>query len=78
LRRSGGGPAGHSPLELIANVGNGLTGFGHFPKGRGYIDLGFRDSDHKKEMNAESAKSLHAAFAAKRAIHNLKQGQTTR
>jgi hypothetical protein len=38
-----------------------------------YIDLGFGDSDHKKELDAESAKSLQAAFAAKRAIHNLKQ-----
>ena len=38
-----------------------------------YIDLGLRDSDHKKEKDAESAKSLQAAFAAKRAIHNLKQ-----
>ena len=38
-----------------------------------YIDMGFRDSDHKKELDAESAKSLQAAFAAKRAIHNLKQ-----
>ena len=37
-----------------------------------YIDLGLRDSDHKKEKDAESAKSLQAAFAAKRAIHNLK------
>jgi hypothetical protein len=38
-----------------------------------YIDLGFRDSNHKKELDAESAKSLQAAFAAKRAIRNLKQ-----
>jgi len=38
-----------------------------------YIDLGFRDSDHKKELDAESAKALQAAFAARRAIHNLKQ-----
>ncbi len=38
-----------------------------------YIDLGLRDSDHKKEKDAESAKALQAAFAAKRAIHNLKQ-----
>jgi hypothetical protein len=37
-----------------------------------YIDLGLRDSDHKKEKDAASAKSLQAAFAAKRAIHNLK------
>ena len=40
-----------------------------------YIDLGLRDSDHKKEKDVESAKSLQAAFAAQRAIHNLKQGQ---
>ena len=38
-----------------------------------YIDLGLRDSDHKREKDAESAKALQAAFAAKRAIHNLKQ-----
>ena len=38
-----------------------------------YIDMGFGDSDHKKELDAESTKSLQAAFAAKRAIHNLKQ-----
>jgi hypothetical protein len=43
-----------------------------------YIDLGFRDSDHKKDLDAETAKSLQAAFAAKRAIHNLKQGQKNR
>jgi hypothetical protein len=38
-----------------------------------YIDMGFRDSNHKKELDAESAKSLQAAFAAERAIHSLKQ-----
>jgi hypothetical protein len=38
-----------------------------------YIDMGFRDSNHKKELDAESVKSLQAAFAAKRAIQNLKQ-----
>ncbi len=38
-----------------------------------YIDMGFGDSDHKKQLDAESAKSLQAAFSAKRAIHNLKQ-----
>ena len=38
-----------------------------------YIEMGFRDSDHKKQLDAESAKSLQAAFAARRAIHNLKQ-----
>lgn len=37
-----------------------------------YVDLGFRDSDRKKEKDATSAKSSQAAFAAKRAIHNLK------
>jgi hypothetical protein len=42
-----------------------------------YIDLGLRDSDHKKEKDAESAKALQAAFAARRAIHNLKQSQKT-
>ncbi len=40
-----------------------------------YIELGFRDSDHKKELDAESARSMQAAFAAKRAILNLKPGQ---
>jgi hypothetical protein len=38
-----------------------------------YIDLGYQDNDHKKELDAESAQLLQAAFAAKRAIHNLKQ-----
>jgi hypothetical protein len=38
-----------------------------------YIDMGFGDSNHKKELDAESAKALQAAFDAKRAIHNLKQ-----
>jgi len=38
-----------------------------------YIDLGFKDSDHKKELDANSTKSMQAAFGAKRAIHNLKQ-----
>lgn len=38
-----------------------------------YIDLGFRDSDRKRELDAESASALQAAFAAKRAIHSLKQ-----
>jgi septal ring factor EnvC (AmiA/AmiB activator) len=42
-----------------------------------YIEMGFRDSDHKKQLDAESAKSLQAAFGAKRAIHNLKQCQKT-
>jgi len=37
-----------------------------------YIDLGLKDSDHKSELDAEAMKSLQAAFAAKRAIHNLK------
>jgi len=40
-----------------------------------YIDLGFRDSDHKKDLDTEAAQALQAAFAAKRAIHNLKQPQ---
>ena len=38
-----------------------------------YIDLGYQDNDHKKELDAESAQLLQTAFAAKRAIHNLKQ-----
>jgi septal ring factor EnvC (AmiA/AmiB activator) len=38
-----------------------------------YIELGFGDSDHKKQLDAESTKSLQAAFAARRAIRNLKQ-----
>jgi hypothetical protein len=38
-----------------------------------YIDMGFRESDHKKQLDAESAKSLQDAFAAVRAIHHLKQ-----
>ena len=37
-----------------------------------YIDLGLGDSDHKKEEDTASAKSLQAAFAAQRAIRNLK------
>jgi hypothetical protein len=42
-----------------------------------YIDLGFQDSDHKKALDAESAKLLQAAFVNKRAIHNLKLAQKT-
>ena len=38
-----------------------------------YIDLGLQNGDHKKELDAESAQLVQAAFAAKRAIHNLKQ-----
>ena len=38
-----------------------------------YIDLGYQNNEHKKELDAESAQLLQAAFAAKRAIHNLKQ-----
>jgi len=38
-----------------------------------YIDLGLKDTDHKKELDADAAKSLQAAFGAKRAIRNLKQ-----
>jgi hypothetical protein len=38
-----------------------------------YVDMGFGDSDHKKELDAEATKSLQAAIAARRAIHNLKQ-----
>lgn len=40
-----------------------------------YIDLGFKDSDHKKELDADSAKALQAAFSSKRVIHNFKQNQ---
>jgi hypothetical protein len=40
-----------------------------------YIDLGLKDSDHKSELDAEAMKSLQAAFAAKRAIHNLKSNR---
>jgi hypothetical protein len=40
-----------------------------------YVDMGFGDSDHKKELDAEAVKSSQAAFAARRAIHNLKQNQ---
>lgn len=43
-----------------------------------YIDLGMGDNDHKKELDAESAKLLQAAFASKRAIHNLKHVQKAR
>lgn len=38
-----------------------------------YIDLGFSDSNRKKELDAEMAKAFQAASANKRAIHNLKQ-----
>jgi len=38
-----------------------------------YIELGLGDSDHKREKDALSAKSLQAALVAKRAILNLKQ-----
>jgi len=38
-----------------------------------YIDLGFTDSDRKKELDTESAQSLQLAFGARRAIHGLKQ-----
>lgn len=38
-----------------------------------YLDLGMANNDHKKELDAESAKLLQAAYAAKRAIHNLQQ-----
>jgi len=38
---------------------------------------GFQDSDHKKALDAESAKLLQAAFVNKRAIHNLKLAQKT-
>jgi hypothetical protein len=40
-----------------------------------YIDLGFSDSNRKKELDAETTRALQAAFAAKRAIHNLAPGQ---
>jgi hypothetical protein len=38
-----------------------------------YIDLGLKDTDHKRELDADAAKSLQAAFGAKRSIRNLKQ-----
>ena len=41
-----------------------------------YIDLGLQNGDSKKELDAESAQLLQTAFAAKRAIHNLKQSPT--
>lgn len=37
-----------------------------------YVDLGFSDSARKKELDAETARALQAAFANKRAIQNLK------
>jgi hypothetical protein len=37
-----------------------------------YIDLGLQNGDHKKQLDAESAQLQQAAYAAKRAIHNLK------
>jgi hypothetical protein len=40
-----------------------------------YIDLGFSDSNRKKELDAEMAKAFQAASANKRAIQNLKPGQ---
>jgi len=40
-----------------------------------FIDLGFSDTTRKKELDAETAKALQAAFAHKRAIRNLKPGQ---
>jgi hypothetical protein len=43
-----------------------------------YIDLGFSDTNRKRELDAESARSLQAAFAAKRAILSLKPGQKNR
>ena len=40
-----------------------------------YIDLGFSDSNRKKELDAETTKALQDAFAAKRAIVGLKPGR---
>ncbi|MFZ0827267.1 MAG: hypothetical protein WAO02_07575 [Verrucomicrobiia bacterium] len=40
-----------------------------------YADLGMGDNDHKKELDAESAKLLQAAFVSKRAIQSLKLAQ---
>jgi len=37
-----------------------------------YVDLGFSDSNRKKELDAETTKALQEAFAAKRAIAGLK------
>jgi hypothetical protein len=39
-----------------------------------YIDLGFSDSNRKKELDTETAREFQAASAAKRAIRNLKPG----
>jgi len=39
-----------------------------------YIDLGFSDTNRKKELDTETTKALQAAFAAKRAISTLKAG----
>jgi hypothetical protein len=43
-----------------------------------YIDLGFSDSNRKKELDAETTKALQAAFADKRAIRSLKPGQKSK
>ena len=40
-----------------------------------FADLGFKDSTRKQELDAEAMQSLQAAYAAKRAIHNLKPVQ---
>jgi hypothetical protein len=38
-----------------------------------YIDLGLQNIDHKKELDADSARAFQSAAAARRAIHSLKQ-----
>jgi len=43
-----------------------------------YTDMGFSDSNHKKELDAESARLSQLAFSAQRAIRNLKPGQPSR
>ena len=37
-----------------------------------FVDLGFSDSDRKRQLDSESAESQEAAFAARRAVLNLK------
>jgi hypothetical protein len=40
-----------------------------------WLDLGFSDTNRKKELDAETTRALQAAFAAKRAISALKSSQ---
>jgi hypothetical protein len=43
-----------------------------------YTDMGFGETDHKKQLDAETARYLQATFAAQRAIHNLKSVQKSK